>query len=901
VTRRAEHLFRWMIGDMDPTHRWKEIRTRFDEILALDPGARSRALAELRSTDPAVAEEVATLLRHAEKADSQFEGKLLSVASGALRELGEDDTVESLPDGGRVGSYQVTERIGRGGAGTVYRAVRTDGSYERVVAVKVLRRGLDTSDLLARFQAERQILASLSHSGIAALLDGGSLRDGRPFLVMEFVEGEPLDAYCDGRDLPVPARLRLFLQVCDAVGHAHRNLVLHRDLKPSNILVEASGKVRLLDFGIAKILDPERLPGQGARTRSGLRLFTPEYAAPEQVQGTASSVATDVYQLGHLLFRLLAGRSPYHLGKEASVAQLQRAIVRQRPLRMSGAARTKGDAWCRRLRGDLDAIVGQALRKDPDRRYPTVQALSDDIRRHMEGRPVRARPDSTVYRARKFVGRNPWPTSLAALLAVGLAAYVGTVWQYTDRLAQERDLAQAQEERAVLEAARAAEVRDFVLGLFEAADPVARPEELTLPELVDRAAERAEDELEGQPEVQASVLQSIGTAYRRLGRFDDAENLLSRSLTLRKGAFGEDHPETAAGMVALGALMGERGRVDSARVLQSRALGIYRSGAGADGEDAVISAASALALTLMRKGRMSEAVPLHQEALDRSVKRYGEDDLRTAIHLHNRASVAQETDDLELAESLFLRALEIRRQHLGEHARTAVTLNNLGLVRDAQGRHAEAEPLFREAMDIRRRTLGEDHPEYAVSLNNVGLNLMRQDRYHDALEYLQGSLDLRVAAHGEEHPSVGVAAHNLADAIWRSAEADTARAEALFRRAHAIWKETLGSDHFTTAHAQYSLARLLRARGRVEEAEGLLERVVEVRSRERGEDHSSVGSALYQLARVQRDRGRPEGALATAREAVPILESTLGPDHERSRDARRLLSDLEGAAEENGR
>ncbi len=435
-------------------------------------------------------------------------------------------------------------KLGEGGMSTVYLAVRADDAYQQKVALKVLAYGADRSDLSARFRAERQILASLDHPGIARLLDGGTTDDGRPYLVMEYIEGAPLDQYCDQHRLGLDARVDLFRQVCAAVQYAHQNLVVHRDIKPSNILVTADGVPRLLDFGIAKLLEGAELPGAIEATMTGQRLMTPQYASPEQVEGGAITTATDVYSLGVLLYVLLTGHLPYRLPGTSSDA-LQRAVVEQDPERPSTAVgratregsprpseRAAGEGPTqealsearglrppqlrRKLRGDLDNIVLMALRKEPERRYASVALLSEDLRRYREQLPVAAQPDTLGYRARKFVGRHKAGVGAAA---VGLAMILGlaaTMTVQAVRLARQRDEIRAERDKAL-------KLTGFLEQVFAGSDPSeARGETLTAREILDKGAARAMAELEDQPETQAALALVIGKVYQSLGLNDRA-------------------------------------------------------------------------------------------------------------------------------------------------------------------------------------------------------------------------------------------------------------------------------------------------------------------------------------------------------------------------------------------
>src|SRR5690606_33623906 len=461
--------------------RWQLLRVLLDQALDLPPERRDAFLSEACGDDAALRAELEALLEAEARAGTLLESPVAERAGELVEQL-----VQAAPEpdallGHQVGAYRLLHEIGRGGMGSVYLAERMDGQFEQRVAVKLLRRGLDTDDVLRRFLAERQILASLSHPQIAHLLDGGATPDGRPYLVMEYVEGEPIDVYCDARRLTIVERLARFLGVARAVQYAHRNLGVHRDLQPANILVTAQGGVKLLDFGIAKLLEAGGEAESEQHTLAGFRMMTPEYASPEQVRGEAVTTASDVYQLGLLLYELLAGDRPYRLAGR-SPSEIERVICQEQaprpsttllprrgtdsggdpvprttPEQAAAARRTTPQRLHRQLRGDLDAIISTALRKEPQERYASAEALVEDLERWLAGQPVRARGDAWTYRARRFAGRHRWALSAAAAFVLLLGAYAATVSVQASRV--RRALAQAR-----LEAEKSAEVTEFLIG-----------------------------------------------------------------------------------------------------------------------------------------------------------------------------------------------------------------------------------------------------------------------------------------------------------------------------------------------------------------------------------------------------------------------------------------------------
>jgi len=547
-------------------------------------------------------------------------------AAAALPEtLGAAAGVEELAPQSRIGGWRLLGPVGRGGMGEVFLVERADGAYEQRAALKLLKRGLDSDELYQRFLRERQILARLVHPGIARLLDGGVASDGRPFFVLEYVEGRPIAEHADAADLGVEERLRLFLEVCAAVEAAHRSLVVHRDLKPSNILVSAGGEVKLLDFGIAKLLEDE--PDTVA-TRTGLRLMTPAYAAPEQILGGDVTTATDVFALGAVLYELTAGRRPFERSGRTPT-DLAREVERERVERPSEAAERRARAatdpetrWeferrAARIAGDLDAILLQALESDPRRRYPTVEAFAADLRRHLDGRPVRARASTFSYRAGKFVRRHRYALGVAALVALSLIAGLAVaVWQAG---------------RAARAAARAERVRAFLVSVFEVSDPaIAHGEEVTARRLLDEGARRVEVELDAEPELAAEMLDLLAGLYRKLGALEPARALATRALALAERSAGADSELAARCRWTLGWCRLNAGELEAARAQLGAA--IARLDRSADPHD--VAAADAreplVELEFLARGP-SAALPVAERRLEIYRERLGEEHERTAL------------------------------------------------------------------------------------------------------------------------------------------------------------------------------------------------------------------------------------------------------------------------------
>ena len=601
-----------------PPERFREADALFDAALDLPPGERDEYVDRACEGDSELSTAVKRLLRAHERAEGFLGSAAAEVAAPLLARI-----LSTPPHAERVGAYRVVREIGRGGMGAVYLGERDDGQFRQRAALKLARGGIGTDYLTRRFLEERQILASLEHPHIARLLDGGVTEDGLPWFAMEYVEGDPIDAYCDAHGLTVEQRLTLFLDVCDAVQYAHRNLVIHRDLKPSNILVTHDGSLKLLDFGITRLLAPghevTEFPG------SGLRLMTLAYASPEQIRGESVTTASDVYALGVLLYEVLTGRHPFRT-PAVEAAELQRRILEERPARPSAVA-TLSRNRAGRLRGDLDAIVLKALEKSPERRYATAEQLATDVERHLARRTVAARPHTWQYRAASLFRRNPVAvTAGMAFVLLLIASSVVTAVQGARIRAQARRLA--------AENQKTEQVAALLTGLFAVSDPEnARGHMVTARELLDQGAARAERELANQPDVQARMLDAMGVAYGGLGVYDPAKSLLERALALRRRLHAGDHPDLAASMYNLATVLRFRGEFERSEALFRDALAMRRRLFG-DRDRSVVESLNGLGFLLRGRGADAAAESVYREALATGRAVYGGPHFELAVALN---------------------------------------------------------------------------------------------------------------------------------------------------------------------------------------------------------------------------------------------------------------------------
>jgi serine/threonine protein kinase/Tfp pilus assembly protein PilF len=811
--------------------RWRTLSPFLDEALEIPTCDRGAWLESVFARDPGLARDLQKLLADRDLLEqSSFLQSAIPVSPALLNESLEGQT---------IGTYRLLSRIGQGGMGSVWAAERNDGRFDAQAAVKLLNVALIGRAGEERFRREGTILARLAHPNIARLIDAGITGAGQPYLILEYVAGVNIDRYCNERALTIDARVCLFLEVLEAVIHAHANLIVHRDIKPGNVLVTEDGRVKLLDFGIAKLLQDDRGwdgEQESALTREAGTALTPEYAAPEQVSGGPITTATDVYALGILFYGLLTGQHPAGAAVE-SPATLMRAIVDTEPRRVSDAVAEEASrrsihaSRCgtttgklrRALRGDLDTIVAKALRKNPADRYASAAAFAEDIRRYLRQEPITARPATVRYTAVKFARRHKQGLAIAAIFVLGLG---GSTAFYTTRLAQERDKAQR-------EAAKAARVSEVMVGLLSSADPIsnrATPDGLTVRALLDGGAARARRDLVDQPDVQAEVFTVLGRIYRRLGVFDRAQRLLEQALVVGQQAYGAEDVRVAQTLNDLGVVLTDKGDYTGAAQHLEAALSMRRRLLGAEHPD--------VAVTLVELGRVyqdlgfnNRAEPFLRESLDIRRRVLGSDHRETAVSLDAVASVLRLNGDLAGAEALLRQSLDLNRRTRGEyHPNSGTSLHDLAVVVASRGDDRTAESMFRQALVIHRRALGENHPTVATTLNSLSHVLVDQGRLDEAAAALERALDIARPTLGRDHQLVGIYTLNLANV--RLKQKSPAAAELLAREGLRIRslapglvpnrRRTFIEDDWTPGGAKSLLGASLLALGRLPEAESVL-------------------------------------------------------------------------------
>ncbi len=793
-----------------------------------------------------------------------------------------------MMDGDRIGPYRVLRTLGVGGMGEVFLAERADAEFDQKVAIKVVFGGTLARNVQSRLKIERQILAQLDHPNIAHLVDGGSMPDGSAYIVMEYVDGVPIDAFCDSQRLDVDARLKLFQTVCAAVHYAHQNLIVHRDLKPSNILVTADGVPKLLDFGIAKLLD-ERQAGHHtlAVTHADFRLMTPDHASPEQVRGQAITTSSDVYVLGVLLYELLTGSRPF-VFPSTRLAEIERAICETDPAlpsqsigtddsaefaAMADARNTSAHRLRRKLRGDLDNIVIMALRKEPERRYASAQQMASDIGRYLDGRPVIARRDTISYRTAKFVRRHWLPVAAGVSAALVVMAFAATTYVQSLRVAAERDRVAEQRERAERERARAEEVSSFLVNLFKLSDPEEnRGNQVTARELLDSGAKRLRAGLKEQPETKAALLSTVGAVYNSLGQYQDALPVLNESLQLQPRTHDRSRVNTLLelGQAHMGAgdLAGAESPLQEAMHLSQIEFGAVSQESG--------HALWTLGMLRVQQGRYDEAKALYSRSLA-ILETGGAAQTDISAVLDDLATVYTREQQWALAKRTYERSLDIDRRVLGDdHPRVMRHLNNLAIVAQNMGELPQAESLYREVVPRYERTYGDRHFETATVKSNFGQLLQREGRLSEAEPLLRSALAINLSVYGPEN--YNVAYDRVSLGMLLHDQGDLAAADTEFRQALAIYDKTLPANHLYRASALMYFARLLVDRGKPEQAAALSEQSLEILTATLPASSAPTAQAHAIHAYALEHLGRPREAGDELEAALPILLKARGAD-----------------------
>jgi eukaryotic-like serine/threonine-protein kinase len=782
-----------------------------------------------------------------------------------------------------IDSYRLLQPIGRGGMGEVWLAEQKE-PVRRRVALKLIKAGMDTREVVARFESERQALALMDHPAIAKVFDGGSTLQGRPYFVMEYVTGMPVTDFCDKHKLTIRQRLELFVLVCDGVQHAHQKAILHRDLKPSNILVsEVDGKPapRIIDFGIAKATG-QRLTADTMFTQVGAVVGTPGYMSPEQADsaGTDVDTRTDVYSLGVVLYQLLVSVLPLDFSKTPPDQFLRRLREEDAP-RPSTRIRTleqtattaqnrgaDGPTLARQLHGDLDAIALKALEKDRSRRYATPAELAADIGRYLRNRPVVARPSSAGYRARKYVGRHRLWVAVAGITALLLVSVAVAQAFELRRIKRERD--------------RADRVTEFMTGMFNVSNPSeARGNDIRAREILDKASNDINTGLAKDPELQAQMMHVMGHVYESLGLYAKAEPLLRRAVEVRRSMLGAQNPDTLNSMYDLAGVLMYESRHSEAEKWSRETLDSRRHRLGSEHRDTLRSM-SQLAFILNREGRYPEAETLNREALEMAGRVLGpEAEVTRIITAHLGADLAYEGKYKD-AEKTFREVLEMDRRRLGsDHPNVLTDMGNLAATLHYEQRLNEADKLYRDAYQAQRRVLGPEHPDTLMTMGNLALVLYSEKRYADSEKMFRETLEIKRRRLGPENRLTLLSMGNLADVLTE--EGQYAEAEQLLRETLETERRTLGAEHSDTLSVLESLGMLLKREKRYPEAEATIQQTLEGRRHALGPGHPDTAGAAYDLACILALEGKPDESFSNLRYAVEnalSAETRLGLEKE---------------------
>jgi serine/threonine protein kinase len=808
---------------IDPA-MWPALSRLLDDWLDLPSEARPHWLENLDPSDAALLPALRELLAAEEGLST---GSFLQTLPKIAADTNTGAAIpDGLTEGARIGPYRLIRELGRGGMSVVWLAARADGSLQREVALKLPFVSPASRALAVRFERERDILAGLVHPNIARLYDAGADPTGQPYLALEFVEGEPINVYCDRLHLSLRSRLAILLDVVRAVQYAHTNLIIHRDLKPSNILVTSTGAVRLLDFGIAK-LTSNRSAGATDLTGLGGQPLTPEYASPEQIAGEPVTAASDVYSLGVLLYELATGARPYRLRRntrgsledailEADVMAPSQAVPSDAAARARGSTRKK---LSRALRGDLDNIALKALQRQARRRYASAEALAQDLERYLRGEAVLAQPQSTWYRVRKFARRNWVAVASAAAIVSTLSIGLGVA------LVQTRH---AQTEAAISKALSDF-VQDDLLAQASAraqSGPNSRPNpDLRVRDALDRAAARINGRFDSQPLVEASIRETMGRTYRDLGLYREAQVHLERAMTLRRRTLGMAHLDTLHAGNELGVLYTTQANYTAAEPLLTEVLAARLRLQPQDHRD-VLGTLNDLAVVETRRGKYAQATAHTEQVLEIQRRVLGPEHPDTVVVMHNLAVTYLTQGKFERAEELLGKVADVKRRTLGpEHPSYLGTINNLGIVYRSEGKYAQSESTLKGALDVRLRVLGERHPDTLDSKSSLALLYQAESRYSDAEPILLEVLEARRSVLGEEHSTTLASLNNLAELYRR--EGKSGQAEQLFTELLAVRRRALGAEHPNTIQALASLGNIKLATRQYPEAESLLRAAVE--------------------------------------------------------------------------
>lgn len=853
--------------------RYRQVKEIFAAAVQCEARERADFLARACASDEELRMEVESLLAHDQSAEDFIEESAFEVAARLLA----DDEAQPLKER-RIGPYRVVREIGRGGMGVVYLAVRDDDHFHKEVAIKLIKRGMDTDAVVRRFRNERQILAGFEHPFIARLLDGGATADGLPFLVMEYVAGTPLTDYCDRHGLTTSESLQLFRSVCAAVEHAHQNLIVHRDLKPTNILITEDGTPKLLDFGIAKVLNPVQPDLTVEQTRPALRALTPDYASPEQLRGQKITTASDIYSLGVILYELLTGTRPYNL-KDSSPEEMLHVICDTEPTRPSEAGSSQLSSErlttdrqrstntraqtrsLKSLKGDLDNIVMTALRKEPARRYKTVEQFSEDIRRHLAGLPVIARKDTFSYRASKFVGRNRVAVLAASLIVLAiLSGLIVALWQ-AEAARRQRDLAQRERVKAERINQFLHRMLSFSNQSITSVSPVAARRDVTVNEMLDQITPQVEAELADQPDVRAQVLRTIGSAYASQGQYEAAERNLRAALDAQTRLYGEESVEAAATMTELGVLSYRQVKLDEASRLLEKAVAFYRKQREAKSPEYsaahIAQALDYFGVVKFWSGDAKASLSLLNEALQiaSGANLQGNERGILASIKTNLGSALVSSGDLEKGETLLRESLaEFRQISSQPRWELGVTLMMMGAAALNRNQPNEAEKYLLESEQILRETLGESNIYRASTLDRQAAALFLKNDLKAAEEKARESLLVFQKSSPGNKLGWATPMWTLGDILTKAGRAR--EGEDYYRQALVIYEQQSPKNYNFIATLKIRLSQSLLVQNRLAEAEPVALEARAEANQHLGEQSPLTKAATDNLIKIYEKQGK---------------------------------------------
>jgi len=867
--------------------RWQQIKQCFDQVLSLPETEQERFLRQHCRNDPDLKQAVQRLLRHNRAQTTPLRQVLAAELEDYL------DKQFSIRPGEQLGSYRLRRMIGAGGMGVVYLAERSDDQFRQQVAIKLIHQYSINQEALQRFATERQILASLQHPNIAHLLDGGTTEQGLPYLVMEYIDGQPLLDYCRDQLLDTGQRLRLVEQVCTSVEYAHRNLVVHRDIKPANILVDRNGDIKLLDFGIAKILQGKKDPfDPDLETGTALRLLTPENAAPEQITGEAITTATDIYALGNLLYQLLCEEPQFDL-EACNRLEIEQLICEQMPARPSQrignshslirSGRHSPRSLSRRLAGDLDTIALTALKKEPHRRYSDVSRLREDLQRHREHFPIRARADSLAYRGRRLIRRHRISAALAAGLILSSITFVAAL------LIQSRQLEQ-QTRSARLEAATAHQASAFLIDVFEAADPnLNSGKPATADDLLESGEEKI-DQLDDQPELQAVMLKTLGQVFQRIGNYEKARDLQQRAFEHYQNLPATRITARADMLATLADLHFELGEYARSADEYRGSIELFLQGNPVD-ETGLHWSYSGLSSVLAETGDLEQAISLDRKVLAWKLENNPPLSLEAAEAYNRLGHSLRRNGQLDEAAVILQQGLTAMRASRGnQHLDTAHSLNQLARTLDMQGKQREALQLAREGLEIRRSIHRQPHPEVIASIGNVANILASLKRFDEAITLRRDGLRQLQSLFGEEHSYVLGFRSSLGTLLRKQGERVAAQEQ--YRKALDIARRILPPDQPRIAFPLTGLGIIAREDGNLQQARLWLQEAYDLRRKGLPEDNYRIATSGYQLGLVWFDLGDYSRAEPLLLEAHRLYQATFGAAHETTRAISSSLARL---------